>query len=137
MISAISSVGHHFYCLVKGRNNQAIFTTFLAKLIRRLDTIDPNWKSYCIIVMDNSSIHQGKEAKDFYKRTQIPILFTGVASFSAIPIEKYFATLKARLGKETSAWYRESCRARGDQILKLYHKDTVEGKIDRVCQLID
>ena len=44
--------------------------------------------------MDNAPYHTGSEIKDYMRKMQIPIMYTGPYSYSAAPIESLFSLLK-------------------------------------------
>lgn len=46
--------------------------------------------------MDNASIHTARRVIEFINQRDIPVLFTGVASFYAIPVEMVFSHIKRR-----------------------------------------
>jgi len=46
--------------------------------------------------MDNATVHKAREVIQFIVREKIPILFTGVASFLAIPVEMLFSRIKRK-----------------------------------------
>ena len=61
-----------------------------------LDSKQKDWRHKYVIVLDNAPIHTGTLIKDFLYSYNVPVLFTGVASFNAIPVELVFAIMKNR-----------------------------------------
>lgn len=84
-------LGDHYYAFVVGNNNQKTFLKYLQQLVWKLNQVEKDWRTKKLIVMDNAAIHASKEIKIFLELNNIPVLYTGVASFKAIPVELLFA----------------------------------------------
>ena len=67
---------------------------FYGRLVELLDKENPRWRVTTVIMMDNAPYHSSADMMSFYKRHQIPILFTGPHSYSASPVELFFAHFK-------------------------------------------
>jgi hypothetical protein len=52
-----------------------------------------------LIVMDNAAAHCSSEGKQYINKNQIPVLFSGVASFLAIPDEIIFEHIKRKISE--------------------------------------
>ena len=63
-------------------------------MIKMLDKKNRYWRRDTIFMLDGASYHTSEGMRDFYKRNNIPILFTGPHSYSASPIELFFAAFK-------------------------------------------
>ena len=67
---------------------------FYTYLVRMLDEKDKYWRRNTIILCDGASYHTSEDMRALYERHQIPILFTGLHSYAASPIELFFAAFK-------------------------------------------
>ena len=67
---------------------------FFTHLIKMLDDKSPYWRLDTYIMLDGASYHTSGAMRDFYKRHNIPIIFTGPHSYQASPIELFFAAFK-------------------------------------------
>ena len=54
----------------------------------------PNWRKDTIILHDNASYFKNGKMMKLLKDLDVPILFTGPHSYSAVPIELWFAHFK-------------------------------------------
>ncbi len=63
-------------------------------MVQKLDRTRPGWKKNTVIVMDNAKYHTSKTFINILKSLNIPIMFTGPHSYSASPIELFFAAFK-------------------------------------------
>lgn len=47
-----------------------------------------------MILLDNAPYHVGKLAREYFRKMQIPVMYTAPYSYSASPIETLFSMLK-------------------------------------------
>lgn len=73
-------------------------------LVWRFNLIDKEWKMRKLLIIDNAAIHCCKAVKEYIEINRIPVLYTGVASFNAIPVELVFAHIKKKL---QSSWEKK------------------------------
>ena len=76
-------------------------------LVERLTEIDPDWRKTTVLLLDNCSIHQAAPVRRLMHELEVPFLFTGVASYLAIPVELMFSHVKHKLSKISEAAVRE------------------------------
>ena len=69
-------------------------TLFLRYLERQLDQETPGWQENSCILMDNAPYHSGEEIKSYLRKMQVPVIYSGLYSFSAAAIETLFSHLK-------------------------------------------
>lgn len=53
-----------------------------------------NWKSRCVLLLDNAPYHQGRDFKEWLSCQGVAVMFTAPYSFDACPIELLFGELK-------------------------------------------
>ena len=67
---------------------------FYTHLIKMLEKKHKNWGEDHIFLMDNAPYHTSAPMMEFYKKHEMPIMFTGPHSYAASPIELFFAAFK-------------------------------------------
>jgi transposase len=65
-------------------------------LADRLDYINAKWREGSVLLLDNVSLHHHDHVKEVIKKRRLPIMFSGVASFEALPVERVFAKVKQK-----------------------------------------
>ena len=68
---------------------------FYLQLVKRLDAEDKDWRRHYWILLDNAPYHKSTAMLTMFEELDIPLLFTGPHSYSAVPIELWFAAFKA------------------------------------------
>ena len=94
MIAALDTDGRVYFTLSHANTDQDTFMLFMRYLVERLDRETPGWQENSIILMDNAPYHVGKLAREYFRKMQIPVMFTAPYSYSASPIETLFSMLK-------------------------------------------
>ena len=67
---------------------------YFTEFIKLMDKKSKNWRKDHIIMMDNAPYHTSSYMMEFYERHALPIIFTGPHSYSASPVELFFAAFK-------------------------------------------
>ena len=99
LISAITMDGGHYFSLISGSNNQYTYMKYLRMLSRQLDKDEPDWRETSVVLMDNARIHSTPDVLATIEELGMTVLFSGPASFEAIPVELCFAVLKRKFRK--------------------------------------
>jgi hypothetical protein len=94
MIAGLDTNGQVYLSLVQANSNTSMMELFFSNLILLLDKKDRWWRSKTLLLLDNAPYHTSSEMMAFYERNQLPIIFTGPHSYSACPIETWFAHFK-------------------------------------------
>jgi transposase len=68
---------------------------FFKQLINKLDKERLNWRQHTILLLDNAPYHNSGQTLKMFDEYNIPIMFTGPHSYSAVPIETWFAHFKS------------------------------------------
>ena len=79
---------------MKGSTTSTTFIEFLDMLVAELDDSNRNWRESIVLVFDNAQIHKSILTRQWLNQNRIPFLYTGVASFLALPVERVFARVK-------------------------------------------
>jgi hypothetical protein len=75
-----------------------------------------------VILTDNHKMHKTPDVMEVIKELDVPLMFTGVAAFDAVPVELVFSRIKREFKKE---------------YLKRLNSGMVEGESDVHCSLSD
>lgn len=108
VIACLDSNGEIFYSLVQGNTNDKIMEIFIQKLVKRLDSIEKQWRKSMVLLFDNAAYHRSSATMKVLEDHQIPVCFTGPNSYAACkypsldynlllciaPVELLFAALK-------------------------------------------
>ena len=94
MIVALDSEGGLKFSLLQANSNSSVMELFYSHLIKQLTEKKPNWRESTVILMDNAPYHTSNTMMKFYEVNKLPIMFTGPHSYSASPVELYFAAFK-------------------------------------------
>ena len=94
LITALDSNGYVFLSLVQANSNTSMMKLFFSHYIKLMNAKKPNWRDDHIILLDNATYHTSGSMMDFYEEYNVPIIFTGPHSYSAAPVELFFAHFK-------------------------------------------
>ena len=67
---------------------------FMKYLVKELEKEDPDWRSQSIFLLDGARYHTSEEMRDYLKKMQVDVIYSGPYSYSAAPIELLFSALK-------------------------------------------
>jgi len=67
---------------------------FMRHLVKQLDVETPGWEDDSIILIDNAPYHTGKKIRQYFRKMQIPVMYSAPYCYSSAPIETLFAHLK-------------------------------------------
>ena len=94
MVVALDSEGAVKITLLQANSNSQVMELFFSNFIRMMDDRNRYWRKHHVILMDNAPYHTSNAMMEFYKEHDLPIMFTGPHSYSASPVELYFAAFK-------------------------------------------
>ena len=95
LIMGIDTEGTVYISLLQANSNSQIMEIFFRQLALKLDKERPNWRGDTVLVLDNAPYHTSKSTMRLLEALDIPVLFTGPHSYSAVPCEVWFAAFKA------------------------------------------
>ena len=67
---------------------------FMKYLIKELEKEDSDWRSQSIFLLDGARYHTSEDMRDYLKKMQVDVIYSGPYSYSAAPIEMLFSALK-------------------------------------------
>ena len=94
MIAALDTDGRVWFSLSHANTDQDTFMVFMRYLVQRLDLETPGWQENSVILLDNAPYHVGQLAREYFRKMQIPVMYTAPYSYAASPIETLFSVLK-------------------------------------------
>ena len=94
MIAALDTDGEVNISLTQANTDSDILMLFLRYLIRHLETDNPNWRSNTIFLLDVACYHTSEEMREYLRKMEAPLIYSGPYSYSAAPIERMFSALK-------------------------------------------
>ena len=94
MIAALDSHGQVYTSLLQANSNSSVMELFFTHFIRLMNRKNPQWRKETILLLDNAPYHTSKVMMEFYEDHQLPIFFTAPHSYSASPVELFFAHFK-------------------------------------------
>lgn len=95
MIAGISNYGDVYYTINHGATNANTFLLFIIKLCEHMYTVDRQWRSTTIIMLDNAKYHKGKTITKDFEYMKVPVMYLGPYHFRMAPIEVYFSFIKS------------------------------------------
>ena len=94
MIVGLDTSGNVITSLIQANSNSQVMELFFTSLIELLDTENKRWRQVTVILMDGAPYHTSSTMMEFYKKNQMPVMFTGPHSYSSSPVELFFAHFK-------------------------------------------
>ena len=94
LMNVIDTSGAAYVALSTGKTDSDVIVTFLSYLCSRLDEEEPDWRDKCVMLLDNAPYHHSSKTRRAMRKLGIRVIYSGPYSFSAAPIETYFAHLK-------------------------------------------
>ena len=67
---------------------------FLKRLVDQLDLALPDWRDDTVILLDGSTYHTGAKVREYLRKLQLDVIYSGPYSYDAAPIELVFGHLK-------------------------------------------
>ena len=65
MITALSSRGALYLCLMQANSNTSTMRLFFGHLIKHLDMAIPKWRTTHVLMLDNAPYHRSKETLEY------------------------------------------------------------------------
>jgi hypothetical protein len=67
---------------------------FLIHLVNQLDLERPSWKEETILLLDGAKYHTGSRVREYLRKLELQVIWSGPFSYSTAPIEMVFGILK-------------------------------------------
>ena len=94
LIAALDTEGRLYFSLTHANTDSDVLLVFLKHLMRQLDNEDAEWASKTVFLLDGARYHTSEEMREYLKKLQVQVIFSGPYSYAAAPIEMVFGVLK-------------------------------------------
>lgn len=95
ILLTVSSQAELIFKFLEGNNNEASVCSFLAELVKVLDSKRQGWRSHYFLLMDNCASHKTKRVLGLMQDLHVPYQFIAPASYLVAPVEGIFGVLKS------------------------------------------
>ena len=89
MIVGVDNEGEVYLSLTYTNTDACIIQLFIKHLVELLDKQHPDWRANTYLLFDNCASHTCKSTQDYFLKLKIPILYTGLYSFSEMCAELF------------------------------------------------
>jgi len=94
LIAALDTEGQIYYSLSQSNTDTDMMMLFQRHLIERLDQESADWRDNTIFLFDGAKYHTSEEMKEYFKKMDIKVIYSGPYSYTSAPIELMFGALK-------------------------------------------
>ena len=94
LIAALDTEGNIYYSLTQANTDQNVMMVFLIHLVEQLDLARPSWKDDTVLLLDGARYHTGSKVREYLRKLELQVIWSGPYSYSTAPIEMVFAALK-------------------------------------------
>ena len=67
---------------------------YLQYLLDQLDLERPSWKDDTVLLLDGARYHTGSQVREYLRKLEVQVIWSGPYSYSTAPIEMVFGALK-------------------------------------------
>ena len=94
LIAALDTEGRIYFALTHANTDSDVLLVFLKHLMRQLDSEGPGWEDKTVFLLDGARYHTSEEMRDYLRKLQVQVIYSGPYSYAAAPIEMVFGALK-------------------------------------------
>jgi len=94
LIAALDTEGRLYFALTHANTDSDVLLVFMKHLMRQLDGEDPGWAERTVFLLDGARYHTGEEMREYLRKLQVQVIYSGPYSYAAAPIEMVFGALK-------------------------------------------
>ena len=94
LIAALDTEGRIYYSLTQANTDQNVMMVFLQYLLDQLDLERPSWKDDTVLLLDGARYHTGSQVREYLRKLEVQVIWSGPYSYSTAPIEMVFGALK-------------------------------------------
>ena len=94
LIAALDTDGRVYFTLTHANTDSDVMLVFLRHLMMQLDREDPDWKKKTVFLLDGARYHTSEEMREYLRKMELRVIYSGPYSYSAAPIELLFGGLK-------------------------------------------
>lgn len=67
---------------------------YLQYLVEQLDEERPSWRDDTVLLLDGARYHTGSKVREYLRKLDLQVIWSGPYSYSTAPIEMVFGALK-------------------------------------------
>ena len=67
---------------------------YLQHLVNQLNQERSSWRDDTVLLLDGARYHTGSEVREYLRKLELTVIWSGPYSYSTAPIETVFAALK-------------------------------------------
>ena len=94
MIAALDTEGCIYYSLTQANTDSDVMMIFLQHLVEQLDLERPSWRDDTLLLLDGAKYHLSSQVREYMRKLDLQVIWSGPYSYSTAPIETVFAALK-------------------------------------------
>ena len=94
LIAALDNDGRVYFTLTHANTDSDVMLVFMRHLVMQLDREDPDWKKKTVFLLDGARYHTSEEMREYFRKMELRIIYSGPYSYSSAPIELLFGGLK-------------------------------------------
>jgi len=94
LIAALDTDGRVYFTLTHANTDSDVMLVFMRHLMMQLDREDPDWKKKTVFLLDGARYHTSEEMREYLRKMELRVIYSGPYSYSAAPIELLFGGLK-------------------------------------------
>ena len=66
------------------------------KMISHFDSLEENWRSKYVFMLDNAAYHRSGLVSEFFRHQRLQLMFLGPYQFKLATVENFFSCIKNR-----------------------------------------
>ena len=94
VLAALTTDGDVYFALTQTNTDSDVLMLFMKHLIRHLDVGRADWRNNTSFLLDNARYHASDAMKEYFRKMEVDVIYTGPYSFTSAPIEMLFSALK-------------------------------------------
>ena len=94
LIAALDTEGCIYYSLTQANTDSDVMMIFLQHLVEQLDLERPSWRDDTLLLLDGAKYHLSSQVREYMRKLDLQVIWSGPYSYSTAPIETVFAALK-------------------------------------------
>jgi len=94
MIAALDTDGCLYYSLTQANTDQNVMMIYLQHLVEQLDLERSGWRDDTVLLLDGARYHTGSKVREYLRKLELQVIWSGPYSYSSAPIEMVFGALK-------------------------------------------
>ena len=94
LIAALDTEGRLYYSLTQANTDQNVMLVYLQHLVEQLDLEQPSWRDDTALLLDGARYHTGSKVREYLRKLEVQVIWSGPYSYSTAPIELVFGALK-------------------------------------------